>query len=132
MAIFLDDRVYAKSHEWVKLDAGEAIAACGISDYAQEELNDVVYVELPAVGDSLEQGARFAVIESVKAASDVFMPMSGEIVEVNVKLEESPQLINEDAFGKGWLIKIRVSDRSEAARLLDAKAYEKLCSEEGG
>jgi glycine cleavage system H protein len=132
MAVFLDDRLYSKSHEWVKLEASEDIAACGVSDYAQEELNDVVYVELPAVGDSLEQGARFAVIESVKAASDVFMPMSGEIVEVNGALEQSPQLINEDAFGKGWLIKIRVKDRSEAERLLDAKAYEKLCSEEGG
>jgi glycine cleavage system H protein len=131
MAIFLDDRVYAKSHEWVKLSAGEDIAVCGVSDYAQEELNDVVYVELPAVGDSLEQGERFAVIESVKAASDVFMPMSGEIVEVNVKLEESPQLVNEDAFGKGWLIKMRIKDRGEAEKLLDAKAYERLCSEEG-
>ena len=132
MAVFLDDRLYAKSHEWLKFGAGEDVATCGISDYAQEELNDVVYVELPAVGDSLEQGQRFAVVESVKAASDVYMPVGGEVVEVNTALEGAPQLINEDAFDKGWMVKIRIKDRAEAARLLDAKAYEKLCSEEGG
>jgi glycine cleavage system H protein len=132
MVVFLNDRLYAKSHEWIKLEDGEDLATCGISDYAQEELNDIVYVELPAVGDSLTQGERFAVVESVKAASDVFMPVGGEIVEINDALEGAPQLVNEDPFGKGWMVKIRVRDRAEAAQLLDAKAYEKLCSEEGG
>lgn len=127
MTIYLEDRLYAETHEWVKIE-GE-IATCGISDFAQEELNDIVYVELPQVGDSFAQGETFGVIESVKAASDIYMPLSGEIVEVNEELEEAPQLVNEDPYGAGWLIKLRVMAPQEAQTLLDAQAYEALCEE---
>lgn len=135
MAVYLQDRLYAKTHEWVKVEslslAQGDIATSGISDYAQEELNDVVYVELPEVGDSFSQGDSFAVIESVKAASDVYVPLSGEIIEVNRALEDKPQLINEDPYGAGWLIKFRVRNSREADSLLDATAYQQLV-EKGG
>ena len=128
MAEFAEDRRYLATHEWVKLEAGEAIA--GISDYAQHELSDVVYVELPHVGDSFEQGESFATVESVKAASDVYMPMSGEILAVNEELEDSPQLVNEDPFGKGWFVRFHPSKSEEYDALLDAADYEKHCQEE--
>jgi len=128
MVEFAQDRRYLATHEWVKLENEEAIA--GISDFAQHELSDVVYVELPAVGDTFAQGETFATVESVKAASDVYMPMSGEILAVNEQLENSPQLVNEDPFGKGWFIRFRPSKPEEYAALLDAEAYEKHCQEE--
>jgi len=128
MVQYLKDRRYLASHEWVKLDGEEAIA--GISDYAQHELSDVVYVELPEVGDSFAQGDTVATVESVKAASDIYMPMSGEILEVNAVLEDSPQLVNEDPFGRGWFIRFRPSAPQEYDSLLDADAYEKHCQEE--
>jgi len=128
MVQHLKDRRYLATHEWVKLDGEEAVA--GISDYAQHELSDVVYVELPEVGDSFAQGDTMATVESVKAASDVYMPMSGEILEVNKALEDSPQLVNEDPFGQGWFIRFRPSAPQEYDALLDAEAYEKLCQEE--
>ena len=128
MAIYLDDRSYRKSHEWVIIDGDEATT--GISDFAQEELNDVVYVDLPAVGDVFGLGDAYAVIESVKAASDIYMPMSGEIIAVNEALAEAPQAVNEDPFGEGWLVKLRISKPDEAESLLDAAAYKKLCEEE--
>ena len=128
MAEFAKDRRYLATHEWVKLEGDEAIA--GISDYAQHELSDVVYVELPHVGDSFEQGDSFATVESVKAASDVYMPMAGEIMAVNKELEDSPQLVNEDPFGKGWFVRFRPSKSEEYEALLDAAAYEKHCQEE--
>ncbi len=128
MAIYLDDRSYRKSHEWVIIDGD--VATTGISDFAQEELNDVVYVDLPAAGDVFGLGDAYAVIESVKAASDIYMPMSGEIIEVNEALTEAPQMVNEDPFGKGWLVKLRLSNPEEAASLLDAAAYKKFCEEE--
>jgi glycine cleavage system H protein len=112
----------------VKLEGEEAVA--GISDYAQDELSDVVYVELPAVGEEFAKGETFAVVESVKAASDVYMPMTGEILAVNTELEDSPQLVNEDPFGAGWFIRFRPSDAAQYESLLDAKAYEKHCQEE--
>jgi len=125
---YAEDRRYMPSHEWVKLEGEEAVA--GISDYAQDELSDVVYVELPAVGEEFAKGETFAVVESVKAASDVYMPMTGEILAVNAELEDSPQLVNEDPFGVGWFIRFRPSDPEEYQALLDAKAYEKHCQEE--
>jgi len=128
MAIYLSDRLYAKTHEWVKVEGD--VATCGISDYAQEELNDIVYAELPEVGDSFAQGDAFAVIESVKAASDIYMPMSGEIIAVNEGLEDAPQLLNEDPYGDGWLVKTRVMDPNEKEKLLDVAAYERFCAEE--
>ena len=113
--------LYAETHEWVRLEDGEAVV--GISDFAQEELNDVVYVELPEVGDTLSKGDMFATVESVKAASDVYMPLSGEILEVNEALEDSPGLVNEDPYGAGWFVRMQVSDPSEAETLLDAEGY---------
>lgn len=128
MVEYAKDRRYLATHEWVKLEGDEAIA--GISDYAQHELSDVVYVELPEVGDTFAQGETFAVVESVKAASDVYMPMSGEILAVNEELEDSTQLVNEDPFGAGWFVRFRPSKLEQYEALMDAEAYEKHCQEE--
>ncbi|MEJ2555465.1 MAG: glycine cleavage system protein GcvH [Anaerolineae bacterium] len=113
---------YTDSHEWVRKE--DDLIVCGISDHAQDELSDVVYVELPEVGDSFPKGESFGVVESVKAASDLYMPMGGEIVEVNDALEDSPEIINKDPFGEGWLIKFEPSDASEWDDLLSPKEYE--------
>lgn len=113
--------LYQDSHEWIRIEGDEA--TIGISDYAQSELNDVVYVELPEVGDSLEKGDEFGSVESVKAASELYMPVSGEIIAINGELEDSPERVNEDAFGKGWMIRIRLMDADELEDLLDAEAY---------
>ncbi len=133
MTVYLPGLLYTKTHEWVKIEqeGDQAVAVSGISDYAQEELNDVVYVELPEEGDEFEQGETYAVIESVKAASDIQMPLSGEIIAVNRALEDTPQLVNEDPYGRGWIIKLRVRNQSEADQLLDAAAYEAFIAEEG-
>lgn len=120
--------LYMESHEWVRLEGDEATV--GISDFAQSELNDVVYVELPAVGDTFAKGDVFATVESVKAASGVYLPLSGEIIAVNEDLEDSPQLVNEDPYGKGWFVRIKVSNPDEAKTLLDADAYAKFLAEE--
>jgi glycine cleavage system H protein len=118
---------YLESHEWVRPEGEEAVV--GISDFAQDELNDVVYVELPEVGDSLEKGKEFGTVESVKAASEVYMPVSGEVVAVNEALEDSPELVNQDPFGDGWMIRVRVMAPSELDDLLDAEAYRAMCEE---
>jgi len=128
MAEFARDRRYLATHEWVKLEGDEAVA--GISDYAQHELSDVVYVELPEVGDTFEKGETLATVESVKAASDVYMPMSGEIVAINKELEDAPQLVNEDSFHKGWFVRFRPSQPEQYESLMNAEAYEKHCQEE--
>lgn len=120
--------LYMKSHEWARVEGDEAVV--GISDFAQGELNDVVYVELPEVGDSLAQGDVFGTVESVKAASAVYLPLSGEIVAVNTDLEDSPQLVNEDPYGMGWFVRIKVSDPSETKALLDADGYAKFLADE--
>ena len=112
---------YSEEHEWVRLEGEEAVL--GISDYAQSQLSDVVYVELPEAGDSFERGEIFATIESVKAASDVFMPVSGEILEANAVLDDTPGLVNQDPFGQAWLVRIRIADPSELDDLMDADAY---------
>ena len=113
---------YLKSHEWARQE-GDLIV-CGISDYAQDSLSDVVYVELPEVGATLASGDIFGVVESVKAASDLYLPMGGEIVEVNEALIDAPETINADPFGAGWMIKVRPSAPSEWDALLDAEAYQ--------
>jgi glycine cleavage system H protein len=113
---------YAESHEWARQE--DNLIVCGITDHAQEELSDVVYVELPEVGTSLAKGEVFGVIESVKAASDLNMPMGGEIVAVNDTLTESPEIVNRDAFGEGWLIKFTPGSPSEWDALLTPEAYE--------
>ena len=119
---------YQESHEWVRRE-GE-LMVCGISDHAQESLSDVVYVEFPEVGDTLSQGDTFGVVESVKAASDLYMPLSGEIVAVNEQLEDEPELVNSDPYGEGWLIKFKPSDPSEWDSLLSPAEYEKVVEAE--
>jgi glycine cleavage system H protein len=123
------DRRYAKSHEWIK-DEGDGSFTVGITDHAQELLGDLVFVELPEVGATLEAGGDCAVVESVKAASDVYSPLSGEVIAINEALDSAPETINEDAFGNGWMFKIKPSDPSELNALLDAAAYDQLVAEE--
>ena len=113
---------YATSHEWVRLDGD--IATVGISDHAQEELTDVVFVELPAVGRAVDAGDPTAVVESVKAASDIYAPIGGEVVEVNPEVENDPSLVNTDPYGKGWIFKLKVKDLDHVSKLMDAAAYE--------
>lgn len=127
MAKVMDDRRYAESHEWVKIDGD--IASIGISDYAQHALGDIVYVDMPEVGDEMSAGDVFGAVESVKAASDLICPVSGEVVEVNEELEDAPEKVNADAF-ETWIIKVKISDPSEADALLDAAAYTELCENE--
>lgn len=119
---------YAKSHEWVRVDGDEATV--GISDYAQEQLSDIVHVELPEIGDAFEKGEVFATVESVKAAADCYMPLGGEITEVNEELGNAPQLVNQDPFGAAWFVRFIASDLSELDDLMDAEAYEKFVAEE--
>jgi glycine cleavage system H protein len=113
---------YVETHEWVRQEGD--LMVCGITDHAQEELSDVVYVELPEVGATLDKEGAFGVVESVKAASDIYMPMAGEIVETNSALEDAPELINDDPYGQGWLIKFKASNPSEWDDLLSPEAYE--------
>lgn len=127
MATVKEDRRYAESHEWVKLDGD--IATVGITDYAQHALGDIVYVDMPEVGDTVEAGEVFGAVESVKAASDLISPVSGEVVEVNENLEDAPESINADAF-ENWIMKVKISDAAEIEALLDAAAYAKLCENE--
>jgi glycine cleavage system H protein len=119
----LDPRYkYHKEHEWLHVEGDEGII--GISDYAQEQLSDVVYVELPEVGDTFEPGDVFAVVESVKAASDVYMPISAEILEINEALEDSPELVNRDPYGEAWFARVRIVDPAQLDDLMDADAYQ--------
>jgi glycine cleavage system H protein len=113
---------YAKSHEWLKTE-GDGTATVGISDYAQASLGDITYVQLPKVGAVLKAGASFGVVESVKAASDVYAPASGTVVAVNTALDGAPETLNKDPYGAGWILKLRLSDGAEPAGLLDAAAY---------
>lgn len=112
---------YSKEHEWVRTEGD--IATVGITHFAQDQLGDVVFVELPEKGASVRQHASLGVVESVKAASDVYAPVSGEVIERNVKVIESPELVNSSPYQDGWLVKVRMSDKAEAAGLLDAAAY---------
>jgi glycine cleavage system H protein len=117
----MSDVRYTKEHEWVRLDGD--LATVGISDYAQQQLGDVVFVELPEVGRQLSQGGSMAVVESVKAASDVYAPISGEVVEANSALESDPALVNRSAEDQGWFCRVRSSDQSQLTKLMDAEAY---------
>jgi len=116
---------FAKDHEWVKVEGD--VATIGISPYAQEQLGDVVFVDLPAVGKKIEKGKELAVVESVKAASEVYAPVSGEVVEVNAALGDTPGTVNEDALGKGWFAKVKMSNKAELDALMDEAAYKTFC-----
>jgi len=122
----LADLKYTKDHEWVKLEG--SIAIIGITDFAQSELGDIVYVEVETLDESLDQDEVFGTVEAVKTVSDLFLPMSGKIIELNEALDQEPELVNSDPYGKGWMIKVEVSDPSQYDGLLDAGAYEELVS----
>ena len=123
------DLMFLKSHEWVRVE-DNGTATIGISDHAQELLGDLVYVELPNVGDTAQAGTAAAVVESVKAASDVYSPVSGEIVAVNDALADRPETINEDAYGDGWIFVVKLSDRDELQEMLDPDAYAEVIESE--
>jgi glycine cleavage system H protein len=122
---FPENLKYTKEHEWVRVE-NDSIGVVGITDYAQSELGDIVYVELPQIGKQVKQLEPFGTIEAVKAVSDLFSPLSGEVIEVNEKLKDSADLINKDPYGEGWIIKIKISDLSELNNLLSAEDYKKL------
>lgn len=124
MAKIVDGLKYSESHEWVKVDGN--VATIGITDYAQHSMGALSYVDMPEVDDEFEAGEEFGAVESVKAASDLYTPVSGKVVEVNEELADSPELLNEDAFAN-WIVKIEMSDPSELDELLDASAYEAIC-----
>ncbi|MEE2735854.1 MAG: glycine cleavage system protein GcvH [Pseudomonadota bacterium] len=128
MVKFAEDRRYLETHEWAKLE-GDGIVVVGISDHAQEALGDVVFVELPELGIELEAKSEVGVVESVKAASDIYSPVSGVICAINEQLEESPEIVNDSPYDQGWFFKIRASDIEELASLLPAEKYREICEE---
>lgn len=115
---------YTKDHEWIRLEGDTAVI--GITDYAQDQLGDIVYVEIETEGETLDNEEVFGTVEAVKTVSDLFMPIAGEVIEFNSALEDNPALVNEDPYGEGWMIKVKVSDTSELGDLLDAAAYQDL------
>ena len=121
-----DNLKYSKEHEWVRVEGDEAYV--GITDFAQGELGDIVYVEVETVGDLVEKDEIFGTIEAVKTVSDLYMPVTGEVLELNESLESEPEVVNEDPYGKGWMVKIKLSDSSQLDELLDAEAYKALIS----
>ena len=123
-----NDRKYTKEHEWCKAEAG--VATIGLTDYAQHSLTDIVFVELPKPGAKVEQGKPMCTVESVKSVSDIYAPVSGEVVEVNAELEKKPELVNKEPFGSGWIAKIKLSDESELQNLMDSKQYDAFLGEE--
>ena len=123
-----DDLLYSKEHEWLRVD--EDTATLGITSHAEQELGEVVYVELPQVGLKFDRNEAFGTVESVKAVSDLFMPVSGEVIEINEELDGAPENLNDDAYGKGWMIRIRLNDRSELDLLLSSEEYEGYISAE--
>jgi glycine cleavage system H protein len=128
MSTYPDDCLYTKSHEWVRVEG--ATGTIGITDHAQHELGEVVFVDLPDVGELFDAGQEFGTIESVKAVSEIFLPLAGEVVEINKTLAEEPGAVNEDPYGDGWLIKVKVSSDGDLSGLLSAAAYEKFVEEE--
>ncbi|MBN1557029.1 MAG: glycine cleavage system protein GcvH [Lentisphaerae bacterium] len=123
-----EDRKYVKSHEWIKMENETAVV--GITDHAQEALGDITFVELPATGETIEQGHECGVIESVKAASDIYAPVTGEVAEVNTELETKPEIINEDPYGKGWIFKMTGVPAEQYEDLLDSAEYEHTIDED--
>jgi glycine cleavage system H protein len=125
---FPEDLKFSKEHEWVLVEG--SVATVGITDYAQDQLGDIVFVELPAVGDKVSKEDAFGVVESVKAVSDIYAPVSGKVVEVNDDLPENPEMLNEDPYGDGWIIKIEMNDPDELQDLMSAAEYEEYVAEE--
>ncbi len=123
MADVPEDLRYSEDHEWIRHDEGSSTATIGITEYAQGELGDIVYLEFPDVGASVERGETAGTIEAVKAVAELYAPLTGEIVEINGALEDSPETVNEDPYGAGWMIKLKVSDPAELDDLLDAAGY---------
>ena len=123
MANVPEELRYSKDHEWVSFDEGEGVATIGITDYAQGELGDVVFVELPAVGETVAANTACGTIEAVKAVAELFAPVSGEVVDANTTLEDHPETVNVDPYGEGWMIRIRLSDRGELDDLMNAAGY---------
>ncbi len=123
-----DDLLYTKEHEWIRMTDG--VGTVGITHHAQKELGEVVYVELPKVGDKFESGQTFGSVESVKAVSELFAPVSGEVVNVNSELGGAPEAINEDPYGKGWMMRIRLANPSETGELMSAEEYDEYTKEE--
>lgn len=121
---FPENLKYSKDHEWIKVEGNTALV--GITEFAQSELGEIVYVDVTSEGETIEQNGVFGSVEAVKTVSDLLMPVSGEVLEVNAELEEKPELINEDPYGKGWIIKIAISDASELETLLSASDYKNL------
>ena len=128
MSAYPDDRRYTKSHEWIRLDGD--VATVGISDHAQKELGEIVFVELPEVGEIFDANEEFGTIESVKAVSELFLPVAGEILELNKVLTDEPGAVNEDPHGDGWLVKIKISSDAELDELMNGSTYEKFIEEE--
>ena len=125
---FPDDLKYTREHEWCRIQGNRAVI--GITDHAQDQLGDIVYVELPDVGDGVKKGEAFGVVESTKAVSELFSPVTGKVVEVNDPLSDAPETINEDPYEEGWMIQVEISDAKELEALLDATAYKKFIEEE--
>lgn len=125
---FPEDLKYTKEHEWVLIEGGTATV--GITDYAQDQLGDIVFVELPAVGDKVSKEDAFGVVESVKAVSDIYAPLSGKVIEVNDDLPDDPEMLNEDPYGDGWIIRIELTDPAEIEDLLTSVEYEQYVAEE--
>lgn len=124
-----DELLYTKTHEWVK-KISPKVVVMGITDYAQQQLKDIVFVELPQTGKELKPGGPYAVVESVKAAYDIYSPLSGKVVEINKKIQEKPQLVNEDPYGEGWFLKIEISNPDEFKNLLNPGQYRVICEAE--
>jgi len=122
------DLKYTETHEWIKADKG--IGTVGVTDFAVEELTDIVYVELPSVGGKVVKGSSFGTVESVKAVSDLNSPVSGEVIEINAELSKKPEIITQDPYGKGWMIKIKIEDLAELDTLMDAENYEQWVKKE--
>ena len=130
MSTIPNDLKYLSSHEWARLEDDGVTVTVGITDHAQDMLGDVVFVELPDVGAELTAGDEAGVVESVKAASDIFSPVSGEVIEINEALEENPELVNSDPYNDGWFFKLRIKDKTELQSLLDAEDYAEVCESE--
>jgi glycine cleavage system H protein len=128
MAKYPDNLQYTKDHEWLKIEGDQGRA--GITEFAQEALGDIVYVELPKIGEKFSAGEPFGSVESVKSVNEIFIPVSGEVVEINEVLADSPELVNEDPYGKGWMISFRITDSSEVDSLLSSSEYEDFISEQ--